>query len=93
MTPRRPLPRLEAQRRALRRDNPDFALAEHIGVARRTLAEIAPPGVEVRLAASLWTEGYTRKAIAELMGCAESTVIVRLRQWRRLVEAGGTKEP
>ena len=87
-TRRRPLPRLEAQKRALRRDDPDWALAEHIGIARRTLAHLAPPGTELRLTAYLWTTDWTVKAIADLMGVTEATVKIRLRQWRKLVEAG-----
>jgi DNA-directed RNA polymerase specialized sigma24 family protein len=86
---RRALPRSEAQKRTLRNSDPDWALAEHIGIARRTLAQIAPPGTEVRLTAYLWTTLWTKRAIADLMGVSESTVTTRLRQWRRLVEAGG----
>lgn len=90
---RKPLPTLEAQKRKLRREHPDWALAEHIGIARKTLAELAPPGVEVRLAAVLWAEGWTRRSIASLMGVTESTITNRLRQWRKLVDAGGTDAP
>lgn len=88
MTARRPTPRLEAQKRRLRQDDPDWALAEHIGIARRTLTQLAPPGTEQRLAAYLWTTGWTLKAIADLMGVTEATIKIRLRQWRKLVNAG-----
>ena len=77
-------PQLEVEKRSLRARYPEWATAEHIGEARRTLARLTPPGEELRITAYLFHLGFQPAYIAKLLGLKKGTIEGRLRQWRKL---------
>lgn len=85
-------PHLEVEKRALRARYPEWATAEHIGEARRTLARLTPPGEELRITAYLYHLGFGKAYLAKLLGLKVSTIETRLREWRRLAEPPKTAD-